>query len=324
MKFKHTFHVFIDNFSVIYKQLLYRLVVIAVMTTIGSLCVYQFIRDLINSDELSSLISGVKDFISSFLNGNVSELSGISENVKKAYELFLKLLQEKMVQIVLAVLFSALFIIIGKWFTGLGNYSTSILINDKMSLRASSPFLGSLISNLKSAALYNLIYAPLCVLYDLIVAAGLAILMYFLIINNVLPIIIGIFIFVLVFVVAVAFKLTFTCDWLPSLIRGKLSQKNAIIYTFSRKNKQTLNVFSNFVVLILIIMSVNVTAALTTFGVGLLLTIPASFVILECFEMVNYFDREELKYFIDKTTIVKPGKETVITREQFFRGDNNE
>ena len=27
MKFKHTFHVFVDNFSVTYKQLLYRLVI---------------------------------------------------------------------------------------------------------------------------------------------------------------------------------------------------------------------------------------------------------------------------------------------------------
>ncbi len=324
MKFKHTFHVFVDNFSVIYKQLLYRLVVLTVMTVIGSVCVYQFIGELINSAELNSLIGGVRDFVSNFLNGNVSVLSDISENVKKAFELVIEMLRTKMVRIVLGALFAVIFIIIGKWFTGLGNYSTAILINDKMALRAKSPFLGSLISNLKSAALYNLIYAPLCVLYDLLVAAALAILLYFLIVSNVIPIIIGIFIFVLVFVIAVAFKMTFTCDWLPSLIRGKLSQKDAIVYTFSRKNKQTLNVFSNFIVLIIIIMSVNVTAVLTTFGVGLLLTIPASFVILECYEMVNYFDREELKYFIDKTTIVKPGKEAVVTREQFFRGEDNQ
>ena len=52
----------------------------------------------------------------------------------------------------------------------------------------------------------------------------------------------------------------------------------------------------------------------------MLLTIPASYVILISFEFVNYYDREELKYFLDKDTIVKSEKEHIPTREEFFRG----
>ena len=37
--------------------------------------------------------------------------------------------------------------------------------------------------------------------------------------------------------------------------------------------------------------------------------------------MVNYYDREELKYFLDKNTIVNTSKEHVVTREEFFRGE---
>ena len=70
-------------------------------------------------------------------------------------------------------------------------------------------------------------------------------------------------------------------------------------------------------------MGLNVAALLCTLGVGLLITVPASFLILISFEFVNYYDREEIKYFIDKNTIVKPAKERALTREEFFRGEDD-
>ena len=73
--------------------------------------------------------------------------------------------------------------------------------------------------------------------------------------------------------------------------------------------------------LALIIFALNVFAIIFTFGVGSLITIPASYVVLNCFQLVNYYDREELKYFIDKKTIIKPEKEETVSREEFFRGE---
>ena len=48
MKFKHTFHVFVDNFGIIYKQLLYRLIILLVSGLICSLAIYHFIKELID------------------------------------------------------------------------------------------------------------------------------------------------------------------------------------------------------------------------------------------------------------------------------------
>ncbi len=320
MRFKHTFHVFVDNFSVTYKQLLYRLVILVVAGAIGFACVLPFIRGFL--PELTDLYDGVRNFIMSLLEGNVGELKNFSERVQEKFNEILALMQTKVTDIVLMVMFIVLLYIIEKWFAGLGNYSAAVLINDKMALRANSPFIGSLIKNLKEAAIYNLIYVPLSILYDLAVCVLMFVLLYYLL-NGVSMLIISIFIFALVLIIAIAFKMTFTCDWLPALICGKKGQRGSIKYTFSRKGKDTFKVFSNFIVLILLILSLNVTAVLTTFGVGILLTVPASYVILLSFEMVNYYDREELKYFIDKNTIVRPAKERTFTREQFFKGEQD-
>lgn len=320
MRFKHTFHVFVDNFSVIYKQLLYRLVIVAVSAIICWLCINPVIRELIKSDQFTKLWESLSGFVTNLLNGKLEELSSFSQRVKDAYSEVIALLHAKTASFVLSGLLLLLIYVISKWFEGLGNYATAAVINDKMALRAERPFLGTLIGNLKQGAIYNAIYVPLSIAYDILVGVAMFFLLFFLL-NNVLYFFISIFLFVLVIVVSIVIKMTFTCDWLPALIRGKMSQGEALRYTFKRTNKKTLGVMSNFAVIIIGVFALNAAALILTFGVGLLLTIPSSYVIIICFEFVNYYDREEIKYFLDKDTIVTTSKEHVVTREEFFRGE---
>jgi len=322
MKFKHSFHVFVDNFSVIYKQLLFRLVVLLVSGAICVAGVYPFIKDLIGSAQFNSIVEGVKGFINNLLNGKVEELASLSEKVQTAYAELIELLNTKLTQLVLSGLLLLLIIIISKWFMGLGNYATASVINDKMALRAKQPFLGTLIRNLKSASIYNAIYVPLSVLYDLIMFVALFFL-FLTLLSSVLYFIICLFLFVIAVVFAFTFKMTMTSDWLPALIRGKMTQGAAIKYAFSRKNKNTFNVMSNFTVIVLIVFALNMAALILTLGAGLLLTVPSSYVIIISFELVNYYDREEIKYSIDKNTIISPARERPVSREEFFRGDGD-
>lgn len=317
MKFKHTFHVFVDNFSVTYKQLLYRLVVGLISSLITGLIVYEFAIQFINSEAFTTLWDGAHNFIKKLLYGEMNELAGISEKVRNAFDELKVLVNTKMSELVVSIILILLVQIVAKWFGGLGNYATAAVVNDKMTLHADLPFLSTLIRNLKESAVYNAIYAPISVLYDVAVCTGMLFLT-FLLVNSGLPIIFGIFLFVLVIVAAITVKMTFTSDWLPAIIRGKKKQGEALKYTLSRKGKKTFNVMSNFAILILIIFALNVAALFLTLGVGLIITIPASYVIIVTFELVNYYDREEIKYFIDKNTIIKPEKETVLSREKFF------
>lgn len=324
MKFKYAFHILVDNFSVTYKQLLYRLIIFVVAALIGLGVLTPFIRDFINSEALNSLLTNVRTFILDLLAGNVMSLEPVSKQIVEAYNQFIQLVHTKVAEIVVTALLLFTLLIVEKWFTGLGNYTTAVIINNKMSLRTSSPFIGTLISHFKEAALFNLIYVPISVLFDLVVG-GTMFALLFLIQKGMTFFLVNVFIFALIMVLAIAIKMTFTCDWLPALIRGKMTIKQSIIYIISRKDKQTFIVFSNFVILVIMAIAVNVMALFFTFGVGLLLTLPASYVIIINFEMVNYYEREDLRYFLDKNTIIKPEKEFVQTREQFFKGsDRNE
>lgn len=322
MKFKHSFHIFVDNFSVIYKQLLYRLVVMLISGVICWLGVYPFIKTFIDSEQLNTIIESAKSFVTNLLSGQMTELQSLSEKVKTAYAELIELFNTKLSEAVLSGLLLLLIIVVSKWFTGLGNYATASVINDKMALRAKQPFLVTLIRNLKNASIYNAIYVPLSVLYDLIIAVAMFFL-FFTLLNSILYFFICLFLFVIAMVFAYTFKMTITSDWLPALIRGKMKQGAAIKYAFSRKNKNTFNVMSNFFVIVLTVFAMNMAALTLTFGAGLLLTIPSSYALIICFELVNYYDREEIKYSVDKNTTISPAKERPLSREEFFRGDGN-
>ena len=322
MKFRHTLHVFSDNFSITFKHLLYRLVILVVAGAICFAGIYPFIQNkLLNAPEFNQLTEGIRNFVMNLLNGNVDELRDISAKVQEAFGGVMRLLESYATQLTLSLLLLLTIIIVAEWFTGIGNYATAAVINDKMTLRTDSPFFSTIIKNLGHAAMYNLIYVPLSTVYDVSVGVGMFFLVYVMV-NSFLPFLVGVFLFALITVFAVALKLTFTSDWLPALIRGKMGQKQSFIYTFSRKNKNTFEVLANYVVLVLLIIAANVTFGFSTIGVGLLITVPASYIILLCFQLVNYYDREQLKYFLDKNHIVKPEKENTLTREEFFRGEN--
>lgn len=320
MKFKHTFNVFVDNFSVTYKQLLYRLIITAIAGIILYFGLTPFTGALL--PELNSLVDSVKDFINNLLDGNVNSIPEFKDNVVNAYADLIGLIQTKTTTFVLSGLLFLLIYIIATWFAALGNYAAACVINDKMSLRSNAPFFGTLIKNLKSACIYSSVYVPLSIVYDLLIGVGMFFFIFYLL-NSFLPFFVCIFLFVLIMVLAVAVKMTFASDFLPVLIRGKAKCGAALKYTFSQKNKGTFSVLSNFLIMGLIIIGLNVAALLCTLGVGLLITVPASYLILICFEFVNYYDREEIKFFIDKNTIIKPAKEHALTREEFFRGEDD-
>ena len=319
MKFKHSLQILIDNFSITYKQLLYKLIIALITVGLSMAILIPLGKMFTDLAEFKSLVDGVKNFFNNLIEGNTDELVNIKEMLESALDSVNALIKSHTAIIALSIAGIILIRLIGSFFSSLGNYAAAAVINDKMALRAKSPFFITLFKNLKEASLYSLMYVPLSFLYDVACVA----LMYFIVFELLIfvPFIIQLFIFATTIVFAIAVKLTFASDWLPALIRGKMKPLEAFAYTFKRKGKKTFNVLSNFVVLVLIIFALNVFAVVFTFGVGALITIPSSYVVLNSFQLVNYYDREELKYFIDKNTIIKPEKEEVISREDFFKGN---
>ena len=325
MKFKHSFNVFVDNFTITYKVLLYRLVILLLSLCLYTAVIFPFMNRISDTTQVVALSDALASFGSAFANLDFTAMQGAWAAIREAFTQLIEMLGAMVGSVVLTVFIVLVVYLVQKFLLGLGNYTAGAMINDKMAMRANSPFIGTLIKNLGKACLYNAIYVPLSTLYDIIIFVATGAVIYGLMLADA-PLLLLIFLFSTVIVFLFVIKMTFTSDWLPALIYGKMTNRGARAYSFNytTREKNFLSVLSNYVVLVLVIFAMNVAAVLLTLGAGLFITLPASYVILICFEFVNYCDNNEIKYFMDKNTVVKPDREPVMTREKFFRGEDGD
>ena len=115
--------------------------------------------------------------------------------------------------------------------------------------------------------------------------------------------------------------LRLTTDWMPALICGKKKMGEAMGYAILRESGKSGSVFSFYASSAVAILAINVLAAIGSFGAALIITIPLSYLYLLCYQFVTYCDNNEIKYFTDKRTIIKPEHEKEASREQFLRGE---
>lgn len=320
MEFKHAFHVFVDNFSTTYKLLVYRLIVLAITIGLSCAVLVPAIGCISDTPQYTQLQSSITAMWADVIELNTAELQQRLQTLREAFGAFGHLLSDKSWLVATVIVCMCVVYVINRFLVGIGNYVTGALVHDKMVMHTTSSFTFTLFKNIRQAALYAIIYAPLAFLYDFICLIIIwAIIMVGM--KGLTVSLIKIFIIGILFLVFSAIKYTFITDWLPALISAKMKQRTAFLYNLSRKGKRTASVLSNALVLTLILVALNVAAGIFTFGAGLLLTLPASSLILTAYCFVNYFDRNKLKYFVDEYTVIGPKKETPVSREEFFKGD---
>ncbi len=325
MTFTHTFNVFVDNFVVTYKLLFYRVIVLLISLCLYTAVIFPFISRISDTTQVVELSDAFKSFGSAFVNLDFAAMQAEWNAIREAFTNLLELLGSMVGSVVLTVVILLIVFLVQKFFLGLGNYTAGCLVNDRMAMHANTSFIGALIKNLGKSALYNAIYVPLSTLYDIIIFAVMILVTWGLMKIGT-PILLLILLFATVIAFLYVIKMTYTSDWLPAIVNGKTTNRAAIAYSFNyrAKGKNFADVLSNYVVLVLMVFAFNVAAVLLTLGAGLFLTLPSSYLIVICFEFVNYCDNNDVKYFMDKNTIVKPEREPKMTRERFFKGDDEQ
>lgn len=314
MRFKHTFSVFLDNFSTNYKLLVYGLIVLLVTVGLSCAVLLPLLSSITGTVEYATLQQAISDLWRGAIDLNLDGLKDLIANCQKAFDAFIAMLGTKTGLFALCAVLLIVVYLINRFLSAIGIYTMGCLINDRMALRTNSSFIYTMTKNLGKSSLFAVIYAPICFVYDFICTAICVLIM------SISPMLIKLFAFMVLLIAFTALKHTFICDWLPSVVHGKQSNGKAISYSFSRKGKDTGYIFSNLLIIELIVVALNVAAFVLTLGAGLLITVPASSLILVCFQFVNYYENNSMRYFLDGNTIIGPEREKPLTREEFFRG----
>lgn len=319
MIFKNAFHLLVDNFSLVYKYLLYRIIVAVIAIALAAALIVPNIAFLFESAELKSLTELIRDFLKALVSGNVDFLSTFPEQFKGAVSALGHLLASKTSNFVFVSVSAVIVILLSRFLSGVGNFVLGGLIDDKMSSYAKTSFTSAYIRNLGKASLWQIIYVPVTFVYDVVMLAVCY--LFFLALMSIISFTllasgVALMLSVALLLVSQAVKLTvFNCA-VPALVSDKSKLSKAFSKTFSHARKHFGSLFSTYLITSLIILCITVGGSVFSFGAALLITIPVSLLMLVCIQFVSFYTYEKRKYFLGEDKIVTPKEDA--TEETFY------
>ncbi len=120
--------------------------------------------------------------------------------------------------------------------------------------------------------------------------------------------ILAVFIIIIGFIVLFAFKTMLFALWCPTHVVLNYgiwkSLKTAIKTVFKRFGRY----FSNAIGIVITIFVINVLLGLCTFVVGILLSIPLSYMLYNVYGMVSIYEGQGMRYYVDVYNVITPSK----------------
>ena len=303
MRFKNSIKLIFENFSSIYKLLLYRLIVMVISMSLIAAIIMPNISMIINSIQLENIFNLAKEFLRGVLNGTVT--SAYDEKFRDAFTAFYEFIRLKSGRIILSGVLLLVIFVIGRFLNGISNYALGGMINDHMSSLSHLGFIQSLIRDLKNACVYQIVYVAITVVYD-----AAAVLLTYNILFGMFDSL-GFFALIsasTIFIALMALKLTYLSSIMPAMIADNKTLKSAFKSSIKIDKKQRPRIFSTYVVSLYLIIYINVTMAVITLMSSLLITVPLSYLLIVCIQFVNYYTITDKKYFINYDNIVIPKK----------------
>lgn len=318
MIFKNAFHLLVDNFTLNYKLLLYKLVVGIVVLALSMALLYPTLNMLFTSNAFKALVDLLGEFLQAIVTGNSAFLQTFPDRLQNAVSVFLTFLGERTPNLVFFCVSFALLIIVSRFLNGMGDFAFSVLINNKMSSYAKTAFFSAYISNLGKAALWQVVYVPVTFVYDLLTIALCYV--FFVVLLSVISVsfiasVVALMFSVALLLVAAAVKQTFFSNAIPALVTDKMKLRDALKNSFTFTKERFSTLFSTYLISCLLILCVNVLFAFATFGAALLITVPMTFLMLFCIRFVGYYTYQQKKYFLTEDHIVLPKEKS---RENFY------
>lgn len=302
MMYKNSIKLLFSNFNIVWKVLLYVLVMTLIVFGLAYATALPVFNVLVNNGFIESVTSLYESFINN-LNG-VELFRGIGE----LSILFINTIISNLHTIGIYIgLFIFVILFLGRFLLGLTHLTVSEVLYASMSSNMKVGFLYTLFTNFRKVVLLELTKFIITFPIDLFI--GYVIIMCFKLfaVKGIVAFLTP-FIIILVAVVLLSLRITVFSGWVPMIAVKNNNIFGALIKSFKLQERRFFKILGNSVGLILTIIVGNLFVALFTLGVGLVLTIPLTLVLLDCFQMVSYYGCYGMRYYVDNSTIVEPRK----------------
>ena len=311
MSYKNTMKLFASNFMLVWKQALYRLICFMLFI----LCSYTTITPIINLLRENNVIEEIKMVIDTVYKSPSAFALEFSDVLKHLINVVFSNFSNIWVAFFGFLLFGLLIPFI---LSQMSFYNISSILYQKLSMNMNVNYVQNGVQHLKASfkfALANIIIGiPFLAIIILLVE------IYLLIANSIITAIVGLMILCALLILTVSIQVSLYTNYLGYMLQND-------DHPFKSFGKGLISVLKNFwrilsqsVILILTIIFVNGFIALFTFFSGLIITIPATYVVLAIYYLVVFFNIKGERYYLANNIIFNPAKH-IIKQDNFAGTD---
>ena len=294
MGIKNTLKILSSNFSLTWKSGLYKLICFALVIFLG----YQLVAPIFESIQSQDLLGEVFAFFEGLLSFRGQQMATASQNIA---DIINSIMMDSYVFSII-LLFILVFALL-PFLLGLSDMSESDVLYGAMSCNTKFKYLAIFMSNLKSAIKVSSFKLIFTVPYSLIVFLLCFAISKMFVFGGIVTYL-GIFLVILVVLLAITLERTILGFFQASSIvhnpKLKCILERGLINTLRQFGKN----FSYNFVLIVCVFFINTFVGLYTFGVGLIVTLPASLLSFNVLSMVLYFNAYGLNYYVTPSEVV--------------------
>lgn len=302
MSYKNSMKLFASNFTLVWKQLAYLLVCLLIF----SLCSYAVASPIVDLLKENGVIEEIKDLFNTFYNSPSEFPLRVSDIIKHIISPIITNFSSIWLSLIGTIL---LCVLLPYVLVQMSIYNITSILGQKFTMNMTVNYSQNAIRNLRRSLKFALANILFNIPYLAIIIALLE--LYLITARTVMSSIIGLMILSLLLIIVISVKTS-----IFTYYTGYMVENNAGPFvSFGKGLVQVLKHFwkilGNSVVLLLTIILVNGFVALFTFFSGLLVSIPATFVLIAIYNLVTYFNIKGVRYYLSDTIIFNPVQYTV-------------
>ena len=317
MAIKRAFRLLTDNFTNVFKLLLYRLVMGALFVGLSYFILDLGLKSLLEGPEMQHVNTMIGDFFEALVSGRTGYLEAFRENFTEALKALFFAFTQDLSSIIGSFAGVVALYLVFRFLNGIATFAMMSISFDRLSTFGKTSFSAAYFENLGRAVRYHLLYVPLSFLYDVL---ALVLCWFFFFYapslmgsTGVGTILLGLSLTVAVYIVLQALKLTFISSWMPYAVENKkvlAGWKD----TFTLRGKFVRR-FVSYLLAIYLMVVINVVCGFCTLGSFLLITLPASAVYLLWLQLVLYYHENGRKYYLHARKVVGDAEDMPVESE---------
>lgn len=303
MSYRNSVKLLISNFSMVWKQLLYMLIVSLISFGIA----YAIFIPTLNILSSSGVISEIGSIFETIYTAPKDFVSAVQTTVAHFSEVISNSFGSIWASI-LGTIFFAWFVF--SMFRYISYYNVTSVMYMKMTSYVDVGYTRNLISNLKPAIRYA--FARIVYTIPFLLLKFLIIMLYLRGAKSALSIILGMFLAVTILMLLSSIEISFFVGHAPAMVakNGNISSFKAFFVGNKQVFKKYHRVLSNSIVISLTLLVTNIFLGVLTVGAALFITLPSSIVLKCIFDEAAYLGVNGERYYISENTIAISNKET--------------